>query len=81
MQDESKKQQQLEWKEVTWEFDIKDQTHLTQKYGNFSSPTLIKLISKYNKAASESGGIKTDAAKIGDIITNELNLRLEDEGE
>ena len=24
MQDESKKQQQLEWKEVTWEFDIKD---------------------------------------------------------
>ena len=38
-------------------------------------------MSKYNKAASESGGSRADAAKIGDIIANELNLRLEDEGE
>ncbi len=38
------------------------------------------MVSKYNKAASESGGMKAEAAKIVDLVSNELNLRLEDEG-
>jgi len=41
---------QIEWSEVHWEFDVKD-PGLTQKFGNFSSPTLIKLTSRYNKQA------------------------------
>jgi len=56
---------------------------LTQKFGNFSSPTLIKLVSRYNKQASMGDGgafVKADAAKIADSLSHELNLRLEDEG-
>ena len=52
---------QIEWKDIQWEFDVKDQG-LAQKYGNFSSPTIIKMVSKYNKAAVESGGVKAQAA-------------------
>jgi hypothetical protein len=40
----------VEWSEINWEFDVKD-PGLTQKFGNFSSPTLIKLTSRYNKQA------------------------------
>lgn len=68
----------MEWSEINWEFDVKD-PGLTQKFGNFSSPTLIKLTSRYNKQAQQNGSAKADAAKIADILSQELNLRLEDE--
>ena len=33
--------------EVSWDFDSKE--HAREKYGNFNTPILIKLTSKYNK--------------------------------
>jgi hypothetical protein len=39
------------------------------------------MVSKYNKAAAESGGVKAQAAQIVEMVSNEMNLRLEDEGE
>ena len=69
---------QVEWSEVHWEFDVKD-PGLTQKFGNFSSPTLIKLTSRYNKQAQQNAAPKGEAAKIAEILCQELNLRLEDE--
>jgi len=34
--------------EVNWEFEAKDQN--TEKYGSFSTYSLIKIVSKYNKS-------------------------------
>jgi hypothetical protein len=64
--------------EIEWEFDVKDPA-VALKYGNFSSPTVIKLASKFNKAALAKGEAKADASKIAAILAEELNLRLEDD--
>jgi hypothetical protein len=34
--------------DFNWEFDAKDANW--EKFGNFSTPTVMKLVSKYNKA-------------------------------
>ncbi len=60
--------------EVNWEFDMKDQS-VSQKMGNISTPTMIKLCSKYNKGAKD----RVDNAKIAETFVKELNKRLEDE--
>jgi hypothetical protein len=52
--------------EVNWEFDAKDSGW--EKYGNFSSPTIMKLISKYNKLTT-SLGREAKAAEVVDIIS------------
>ena len=54
--------------EINWEFDVKDLA-VAAKYGNFSSPTLIKLVSKYNKtlesqSKSEVKAVNADAKQI-----------------
>ena len=33
--------------EVAWDFDSKE--HAREKYGNFNTPIVMKLVSKYNK--------------------------------
>ena len=55
---------------MCWEFDAKDQNW--EKYGNFNSPTLMKLISKYNKTIG-SDQIQADPNAISEIFVQELN--------
>lgn len=62
--------------EVNWEFEAKD--HNTDKYGNFSTYSLIKLVSKYNKSTISMHN-QADAAKIAEVLSEELNKRLADE--
>ena len=57
---------------VNWEFDAKDNN--VTKFGNFSSPTIIKLVSKYNKGKKPEE--KADAEKICVIIVEYLNSKL-----
>ena len=45
--------------EVGWDFDSKE--HAREKYGNFNTPILIKLTSKYNKLALKTAQ-ETDQA-------------------
>lgn len=62
--------------EINWEFDAKDTNW--EKYGNFSSPTLLKLVSKYKKAKGNVN-VEVDVNKIAEIVVDELNRRLESE--
>ena len=63
---------------INWEFDIKD-PKVAQKFGNFSTPTIIKMCSKFNKGRSVD---KADGKKIADLLSEEMNRRLEeDEGD
>ena len=39
------------YQEIQWDFDSKE--HAREKYGNFNTPILIKLCSKYNKLAQK----------------------------
>ncbi|CDW81477.1 UNKNOWN [Stylonychia lemnae] len=64
--------------EANWEFDAKD--HNCEKYGNFSTSTIIKLVSKYNKSTISSNN-PGNAEKIAETLAVELNKRLEDESE
>ena len=55
---------------------------MAAKYGNFSSTTIIKLVSKYNKKATEGSDLgKIEAREVGELITQELNRRLEEDTE
>lgn len=60
--------------ELNWEFDAKDSNF--KKYGNFSTSTLLKLVSKYQKSKLNVEGEKVDANKIAEIVVEELNNRL-----
>lgn len=59
--------------DVNWEFDAKD--YSTETYGNFSSPTIMKLVSKYNKSTL-SKGKEANAAKVAITIADALNEKL-----
>ena len=37
---------------MSWDFDSKE--HAREKYGNFNTPILIKLTSKFNKVAQKA---------------------------
>lgn len=62
--------------EANWEFDAKD--YHCEKYGNFSTHTLIKLVSKYNKSTISTNN-PGDAEKIAETMAAELNRRIHDE--
>lgn len=62
--------------EANWEFDSKD--HNCEKYGNFSTSTLIKLVSKYNKSTISINN-PANASKVAEAVVEELNKRLADE--
>ena len=62
--------------EINWEFDAKDAE--MEKYGNFSSPNIIKLVSKYNKQTI-SQGKPANATEVAIIIAKELNRKLEED--
>ena len=49
---QSKKSKQKVSEEISWDFDSKE--HAREKYGNFNTPIMIKLASKYNKNLSAS---------------------------
>jgi len=51
-----------------WEFDAKDGN--CQKYGNLSTPTLMKLVSKYNKTHKENPLVPE---KVSALVEEELN--------
>lgn len=52
--------------EINWEFDAKD-TNWT-KYGNFSSHTLLKLISKYKKMKGVENTEEIDGVQVAEIV-------------
>lgn len=53
---------------------------MVEKYGNFSTPTLMKMASKYNKANDKVPEFqKVDAKKLAEQVTHELNTRLDQE--
>lgn len=62
--------------EINWEFDAKDVNY--DKYGNLSTPTIIKLVSKYNKSTISTGN-PANPSQIAEILTAELNRRVESE--
>lgn len=55
---------------IDWEFDAKDRE--THKYGNFGSPTILKLCSKFKKT-----GLEIDANKVSEEFAKSLNEYLE----
>ena len=61
---------------MNWQFDAKDYDH--EKYGNFSSPTIMKLVSKYNKQKGLDKA-QVDGMQVADVIAKALNERLERE--
>lgn len=64
--------------EANWEFDSKD--HNCEKYGNFSTATIIKLVSKYNKSTISTKN-PANHNKVAEILVQELNKKLNDESE
>ena len=77
--------------EIDWAFDCKDsgyysgdnkqnimkkkQLEITNKYGNFNTPILIKLCSKFNKDIIQEEA-RADPLKLGVIIAERLNYYL-----
>jgi len=57
-------------KEMAWDFDSKE--HAREKYGNFNTPIIMKLCSKFNKQLGE-GAPKLVAADVADIVEKALN--------
>ena len=51
--------------EANWEFDAKD--YNVEKYGNFSTSTIIKLVSKYNKSTIGQGN-QANPNTVADIL-------------
>lgn len=49
-----------------------------EQFGNFSSHTIIKLVSKYNKSTISMNN-PANPDKIADILVSELNSRIKDE--
>jgi hypothetical protein len=49
---------------------------VSQKLGNFSSPTLIKQCAKYNRGRATG---KADAKIVAESLNEDLNRRLEEE--
>eukprot|EP00347_Sterkiella_histriomuscorum_P005014 403358232 len=62
--------------EANWEFDAKD--HNCERYGNFSTHTIIKLVSKYNKSTISMNN-PGNAEEIAQIMADELNKKIHDE--
>ena len=75
--------------EIDWAFDCKDggyfsgdskpttkkQMELTSKFGNFNTPIVIKLCSKYNKSV-QAERMRAEPRSIAQLVVERLNLQL-----
>ena len=78
-QQQKKKQEQ----EIAWDFDSKE--HAREKYGNFNTPIIIKLASRFNKAIRtgapafeptsqvQSHQEQVDAQELAELVCKALN--------
>jgi len=56
---------------MSWDFDCREFSR--EKRGNFSSPIVMKLVSKFNKKQT---GLQLNAIEVCNDIVESLNLRL-----
>lgn len=60
--------------QIEWSFESKDLSEeLYQKFGNFNTPIIMKMCSKYNKDKQE----KADPVAIAELVVTNLNQDLE----
>jgi hypothetical protein len=58
---------------IEWEFDVKE-PRVSQKLGNFSTPTLIKQCARFNRG-KETG--RVEAKDVAELLAKELTKMLE----
>ena len=71
--------------EIGWDFDSKE--HSREKYGNFNTPIVMKLCSRYNKAVQKRNEQSTEEVdeqkeatlnpqELAELVCKALNQRL-----